>query len=564
MQKRRAKLRGLAPQHKSRAEVPVTSYELLPVREQRRLAHCIVLTRSEELRLAYPDIKAITLGHRIKNKVRRGERVIDPDEPCVVFLVDRKLPTHDIDADRLLPARLMTMAMIEGRDTLVSVPTDVQELGFYKGAVPHGLPAQIAAFSGREGPEVGQICCAVRISQEPRTTFAIGCLHVFTPKAARDGGPQQEATLFLADGADGDDSDAEVGITTAVAGTILSGTSDGNFSFDAQLAAVEDEAALHAAIGDVVLTGSVEQAPDVPSTYFVQTSRGPIEVTQVRLAGPEVEIIYDRDITGAGGIPVHHAELLVSKFSEDSPLLPGDSGSPVTSQKNGGLLIGMHIAGDREKGLVYAIPAWRILNRSNYDGLPPERWVLVRSSDLKEPAFLGPGVGPAPKLANLQPPTVNTSSTASKRAFAVFAKAAGDALVSAGFTINATVCACQAILESGWGTSQLTREHNAFFGIKAPPNFTGDRARFPTNEFEDGGVVRVVDDFRSYPSWRESFLDYGKLIGKAPRYQKARDNVANALLCLQEIKAAGYATEPDYVTNVQKISAQFPNELGTI
>jgi hypothetical protein len=548
MQKQRRKLRGLVPQHKSQAEVAVASYELLPVREKRRLVHNIVLTRSEELQLAYPDIRAISLGHRIKRKGRRSDHIIDPEEPCLIFLVENKLPRHEIDAGSVLPSRLRTIAVIDGRDTLVSVPTDVQDLKLYRGAVSHGSPAQIASFSGSDGPEVGQVCCAVRVSQEPRTIFAVGCLHVFTPKAGRDGGPQREATLFLADGADGDDAVSEVGITTSVAGTIRSGTSDGNLSFDAQLAEVEDEAALHAALGDVVLTGSIEQAPDLPSTYFVQTSRGPIEITQVRHAGSEVEIIYDRDITGAGGIPVHHAELLVSQFAKDSPLLPGDSGSSVTAQKNGGLFIGMHIAGDSDKGLAYAIPAWRILDRSNYDGLPRERWILVKASDLKAAAAVSAAVGPPPGSTGLQPPVVNLSNTQSKGGFAVFAKTAADELVAAGFTINATVCACQAIHETGWGTSSLAREHNAYFGIKAGGNFTGLRA----------------GTYRAYANWRDSFSDYGKLIGTAPLYLNARRDAGTALLYLQDIKAAGYAEDPDYVEKVRQISAQFPNELGKI
>jgi hypothetical protein len=543
------------PRSEPATEPAAAAYASLPLREKRRLVYQLVLSRAEELLRSHPEIRWVSFGHRMRTARRRRDLTIDPEEPCLVFLVDRKLPRSRVKAGNVLPSSLTISWNIDGREVPISIPTDVQETGLYRGAVPHGAPVQIAAVSGDDGPELGQVCCAIR---SQGTTFTLGCLHVFSPKGARSGA--QDATLFLAD-----EDDSQLGETTTFAGTIRPATADGNLSFDAQFALVEDNAALHAALGDAVLIGSIAQPPDIPSTYFAQTSHGPVEVTQNKLAGPEVEIIYDRDtITGAGGFPVRHAELLVSKFSADSPLVPGDSGSPLTTERDGGLLIGMHIAGDSDRSFAYALPAWRILGPANYEKAPDLPWELVKQIELPPPHLVGPPLGSTPGLADREPPAVDLNNLESKRAFARFAKAAADQLVQAGFKINPTVCACQAILESNWGTSRLTKEHNAFFGIKAQGNFTGSRAHFATTEFDSGGPTRIEDDFRSYPSWRESFRDYGKLIGEAKRYANAQANSGDALRCLQEIKAAGYATDPNYVGEVQGVSRMFPHELGTI
>jgi hypothetical protein len=374
---------------------PRVASELLSLRERRRLVRDIVVTRAHELRLAYPDIRAVNFGYRVRNARQRSEWLLDAEEPCVVFLIDRKYATVEIEEHRLLPPSLLAMATLRGRQMLVSIPIDVQELGFYQGAEPHGSPDQIASFSGTSGPEIGQVCCPIRIRDVRTKIFVIGCLHVFMPRDARQRG-ELAAKIFLADA---DTSVPDLGVTVpAYSGDIHGGSANDAPSFDAQLAEVDDETVLHAALGDISLTDSITQTPDVPSTFFVQTSRGPIEVTKVGFIGPEVEIIYDRDITGAGGTPVRHAELLVSRYKIDSALAAGDSGSPVTSQKDGGLLVGMHIAGNKDNGLAYAIPAWRLLDSSNYTGLSREKWTIVKASELKPAIAIGSAPVSAPPV----------------------------------------------------------------------------------------------------------------------------------------------------------------------
>ena len=64
----------------------------------------------------------------------------------------------------------------------------------------------------------------------------------------------------------------------------------------------------------------------------------------------------------------------------DTPTKPGDSGSPVVSQAQDGMLLGMLIArgGDGEGNcFAYMIPAWQLFNPENYNGAAnSEEWKI--------------------------------------------------------------------------------------------------------------------------------------------------------------------------------------------
>ena len=64
----------------------------------------------------------------------------------------------------------------------------------------------------------------------------------------------------------------------------------------------------------------------------------------------------------------------------------------------------------------------------------------------------------------------------------------------------------QAILESGWGKSQLALDHNNLFGIKADNRWSGDIATMVTKEnYSD----EIEASFRKYASKAESIEDHG-------------------------------------------------------
>ena len=98
----------------------------------------------------------------------------------------------------------------------------------------------------------------------------------------------------------------------------------------------------------------------------------------------------------------------------------------------------------------------------------------------------------------------------------------------------------QAILESGWGKSQLAMEHNNLFGIKADSRWNGDIATMTTNEnYSD--VIEA--SFRKYDSKVESIEDHGLFLYENERYTVngvfiAKDYRSQALA----LQSAGYST----------------------
>ena len=70
-----------------------------------------------------------------------------------------------------------------------------------------------------------------------------------------------------------------------------------------------------------------------------------------------------------------HHELARFEMPADRTI-EGDSGAPVTTDRNGGTLLGMHLAafvGDNGAAIAVAIPAWLLLYSGSY-GLDRERW----------------------------------------------------------------------------------------------------------------------------------------------------------------------------------------------
>ena len=120
-----------------------------------------------------------------------------------------------------------------------------------------------------------------------------------------------------------------------------------------------------------------------------------------------------------------------------------------------------------------------------------------------------------------------------------------------------SVCIAQAALETGWGTSDMMVNANAYFGIKAGTNWKGKVYSSKTQECYDGvSFTTITDLFRAYDSLEESVADYFDLITSLGRYAFAC-NQTNPKTCIQAICDGGYATDPDYVTQVMSIINQY-------
>lgn len=78
--------------------------------------------------------------------------------------------------------------------------------------------------------------------------------------------------------------------------------------------------------------------------------------------------------------------------------------------------------------------------------------------------------------------------------------------------LYASITIAQAILESGVGRSKLSQEpYNNLFGIKG--SYKGNTASFKTKEDDGTGrQYEIIDNFRAYPSVKESIEDHDYLI----------------------------------------------------
>ena len=108
------------------------------------------------------------------------------------------------------------------------------------------------------------------------------------------------------------------------------------------------------------------------------------------------------------------------------------------------------------------------------------------------------------------------------------------------YGILPSVTIAQAILESAWGESTLSSEHNNLFGIKADERWDGEKVNMKTKEnYED----EIHDYFRVYKSYESSVEDHGKFLSENSRY---RDNGIFDKKTYkgqaQALEDAGYAT----------------------
>lgn len=115
-----------------------------------------------------------------------------------------------------------------------------------------------------------------------------------------------------------------------------------------------------------------------------------------------------------------------------------------------------------------------------------------------------------------------------------------------------SITIAQAILESGWGKSGLTKASNNLFGIKAGGGWIGESIEYPTKEYVNGQYVDVIDTFRKYQSLDDSMVDHGKFLNENHRYREIIGEV-DYKTAAQELQRAGYATAPNYADSLVDI-----------
>ncbi|WP_455443415.1 GBS Bsp-like repeat-containing protein [Streptococcus salivarius] len=113
-----------------------------------------------------------------------------------------------------------------------------------------------------------------------------------------------------------------------------------------------------------------------------------------------------------------------------------------------------------------------------------------------------------------------------------------------------SITAAQAILESGWGSSELAKApNNNLFGIKDSEDWNGEIVTVPTQEYVNGDYITVNAAFRKYASWNDSVVDHAKFFTSTEWRKNNYRKVVNETdyrVAAQELKNAGYATDPSY------------------
>ena len=114
------------------------------------------------------------------------------------------------------------------------------------------------------------------------------------------------------------------------------------------------------------------------------------------------------------------------------------------------------------------------------------------------------------------------------------------------YGIPASITMAQGILESDSGNSRLSLSSNNHFGIKCKKSWTGERV------YHDDDAKGEC--FRAYPSVEASYQDHADFLDQSPRYDSLFAYPSDDYRSwARGLKAAGYATAPDYAERLVKI-----------
>lgn len=111
----------------------------------------------------------------------------------------------------------------------------------------------------------------------------------------------------------------------------------------------------------------------------------------------------------------------------------------------------------------------------------------------------------------------------------------------------------QACLESNYGRS--APGYN-LFGIKWSEGCGRASQDLLTSEYLDGKWIKVTAKFRAYNSYAESIDDHGKFLVNNSRYKPVLEATDYKSACIR-IQACGYATDPNYSTQLINIVEQY-------
>lgn len=120
-----------------------------------------------------------------------------------------------------------------------------------------------------------------------------------------------------------------------------------------------------------------------------------------------------------------------------------------------------------------------------------------------------------------------------------------------GIEVHSPIIA-QAILESGWGKSDLASKYHNYFGLKCGSAWKDKSVNLSTKEeYKVGTLTSIRDNFRVYDSMEAGVKGYFDFINTR-RYANLK-GVKSPEEYVKRIKADGYATSSKYVNNIMRV-----------
>lgn len=120
--------------------------------------------------------------------------------------------------------------------------------------------------------------------------------------------------------------------------------------------------------------------------------------------------------------------------------------------------------------------------------------------------------------------------------------------VAVAYGVPSIVTLAQAAWESGWG--KKAPKFN-FFGMTG--TYNGNYQFLTTYEYVGGKKVKVQRKFRAYPTPTDAFADYARNLKSKEQFADAFAYKRDPEKFLYHIAENGYATDPNYYSNVMKI-----------
>jgi hypothetical protein len=355
-------------------------FDSLSLGEQLELAGQLADCRRSEFTRRFRTVVNV-IGGMKRQQGRLAAKPSSAGSACVVFFVRKKAREDQVARrpNQALPRYLLTPALVDGRQAICAVPTDVQE---HSRLLNAAAQAETAVYSLPIPPlraDFGALACMV--ADQDGTAYALAPIHVLSPYPAANGSGIATTKVIqfrVTNNALPPD------LTHCVEATSFGGrlAPHPKKSFDVQLAKVTDRGRLRKAFAGFPLS---------PSQPFVT---GETELAQLMQDGTQLEILAPANHPRRLGMPpvsvlaklslklaphtlwyrfntgdqqaVLH-NVIELQIESGSATMGGDSGCPVVIELDDGYaFVGMHIAGDVTARTSFVIPAWELLDANSY------------------------------------------------------------------------------------------------------------------------------------------------------------------------------------------------------